>query len=43
MKYLMTKKFINKNIFLSQNLNCKILTKNLVSFKRWNEVKDAKF
>ena len=40
----MTKKFINKNIFpCHKNLNWKILTKNLVTFKRWDGVKDEKF
>ena len=34
----MTKKFITKNAFLSE-----ILTKNLVTFKRCNRVKDEKF
>ena len=27
----------------TKNLNRKILTKNLVTLKRWNEVKDEKF
>ena len=40
-------KFINKNVFLchnimTKNLNWKILTKNLVTFKRWDGVKDVK-
>ena len=40
----MTKKFINKNIFpCHKNLNWKILTKNLVTFKRWDGVKDENF
>ena len=36
----MTKKFINKNVFLYHNSKCKlrILTKNLVTFKSWDEV-----
>ena len=41
----MAKKFINKNVFLCHNLefiNCEILTKNLVTFKRWGGVKDEK-
>ena len=25
-----------------KNLNCEILTKNLVTFKRWDEAKDEK-
>ena len=28
---------------ITNNLNWKILTKNLVAFKRWNGVKDEKF
>ena len=28
---------------LTKNLNGEILTKNLVTFKRWDEVKDEKF
>ena len=28
---------------ITKNLNWEILTKNLVSFKRWNGVKDEKF
>ena len=28
---------------VTKNLNWGILTKNLVSFKRWNGVKDEKF
>ena len=40
----MTKKFINKCFSLStENLNWNILIKNLVSFNRWNGVKDEKF
>ena len=40
----MTKKFIYKNVFLiTKNLNWEILTKILVTFKRWNGVKDEKF
>ena len=27
----------------TKNLNWKILTKNLVSFKRWDEIKGEKF
>ena len=27
----------------TKNLNWQILTKNLVTFKRWNEIKDEKF
>ena len=34
----MTKKFINKNVFsvITKDLNWEILTKNLVTFKRWD-------
>ena len=28
---------------ITKNLNCEILTKNLVTFKRWDGVKDKKF
>ena len=28
---------------ITKNLNWKILTKNLVTFKRWDGVKDEKF
>ena len=28
---------------ITKNLNEEILTKNLVTFKRWDEVKDEKF
>ena len=28
---------------ITKNLNCEILTKNLVTFKKWGEVKDEKF
>ena len=28
---------------MTKNLNWKILTKNLVTFKRWDGVKDEKF
>ena len=28
---------------ITKNLNWQILTKNLVTFKRWSEVKDEKF
>ena len=41
LRYLTTRK-----VFLSvitKNLNWKILTKNLVTFKRWDVVKDEKF
>ena len=45
LKYLTTKKvYINKNVFFCHNnLNWKILTKNLVTVKRWDGVKDEKF
>ena len=41
----MAKKFINKNVFsaITTNLNWEILTKNLVTFKAWDRVKDEKF
>ena len=41
----MIKKFIKKMFFsvIIKNLNWEILTKNLVTFKRWDEVKDEKF
>ena len=41
----MTKKYINKNVFLCtiKNLNWKSLTKNLVTFKIWDGVEDQKF
>ena len=40
----MTKKFIYKNVFLiTRNLNWEILTKILVTFKRWHGVKDEIF
>ena len=37
----MANKFINKNVFLG----CfwEISTKNLITFKRWDEVKDETF
>ena len=28
---------------ITKNLNWEILTKNLVTFKRWDEVKDEKY
>ena len=36
----MAKKFINKMFFsfITKNLNWDFLTKNLVTFKRWNRV-----
>ena len=36
---------INKNDFLciTKNINWETLTKNLVTFKRWERVKDEKF
>ena len=39
------KKFIKKMFFsvITNNLNWGILTKNLVTFKRWDGVKDEKF
>ena len=38
----MTKKFI-KNLRITKNLNWEVLTKNLVTFKRWDWIKDEKF
>ena len=37
--------FINKIVFsvITKNLNWEILTKNLVTFKIWDGVKDEKF
>ena len=46
MKHLMTKKVYKQKMFLSlitKNLNWEILTKNLVTFKRWDGVNDEKF
>ena len=40
------KKFFKKKMLfsvLTKNLNWEILTKNLVTFKRWNGIKDGKF
>ena len=35
---------MNKNVFLCpKNLNWEISTKNFVTFKRWDGVKDGKF
>ena len=45
LKYLMTKKVYKKNFFFSvitKNLNWKISSKNLVTFKRQDGVKDEK-
>ena len=42
----MTKKSLQTKMFFSvitKNLNWEILTKNLVTFKRWDGVKDEKF
>ena len=44
----MTKKSINKinkNVFsvITKNLNWEVLTKNFVTFKRWDGVKNEKF
>ena len=38
------KKVYNQNAFsvITKNLNCEILTKNLVTFNRWDGVKDEK-
>ena len=44
LKYLITKKvYKQKCSVITKNLNCEILTKNLVTFKRWDGVKDEKF
>ena len=42
---LMTKKFINKNVFLchNKNLNWEVLAENLITFWRWDVVKYEKF
>ena len=39
------KKFINKNVFsiITTNLTWEILTKSIVTFKRWDGIKDEKF
>ena len=39
------KKFINKNVFsvITKNLNQENLTKNLITYKRWDGVRDEKF
>ena len=45
MKYLTIKKSLQAKMFfffITKNLNWKILTKNLVACKRWDEVKDEK-
>ena len=41
----MTKKIINNKMFIAitKNLNFQVLTKNLVTFKRQDGVKDEKF
>ena len=40
----MTKKFINKNIFLCHNYKFKLENFNKkVTFKRWDRVEDEKF
>ena len=41
----MTKKFINNFFFLAinRNLNWEIVNNNLVTFKRWNGLKNKKF
>ena len=40
----MTKKVYKQKRFsvVTKNLNCEILTKNLVTFKRWDRVKEEK-
>ena len=45
---LMTKKVYERKkqkyfFVITKNLNWEILTKNLVTFKRWDAVKDEKF
>ena len=44
LKYLMTKKvYEQKHVsVITKNLNCEILTKNLVTFKRWDGDRDQK-
>ena len=37
----MAKKVYNQNVFLCHNYEFKL--RNLVTFKRWNRVKDEKF
>ena len=41
----MTKKVCKQNCFsvITKNLNWEILTKNLVTFERWDGVRDEKF
>ena len=39
----MTKKVYKQNFFVCHNLNWEILTKNLVTFKIWDGVKDKNF
>ena len=41
----MTKKVCKQNFFsvTTKNLNWEILTKNLVTFERWDGVRDEKF
>ena len=41
----MTKKVYKQRCFsvITKNLNWEFLAKNLVTFKRWDEVKDEKF
>ena len=42
----MTKKIYKQKMFfsiLTKNVNREILIKNLVTFKRWNEIKDENF
>ena len=44
MKYLMTKEVYKQMFFsvITKKLNWKVLTKNLVTFKRWDRVKGQK-
>ena len=45
LKYWTTKKVYQQKCFsvITKNFNCEILTKNLVTFKRIDEIKDEKF
>ena len=38
----MAKKFINSFSVMTKNLNWEISSKNLVTFKRWDEINDKK-
>ena len=47
LKYLITKKFISENVFFFYNQESKLgegdLSKNLVTFKRWEGIKNEEF